>query len=67
MAPLAHYLRRYPRVAVEWLLHDGTPNFISDGIDFQPTLPKSDRLLVRRLGHASQKWRSKRIHKQTII
>ena len=31
--PLADYLRRYPRVAVEWLLHDGTPNFIADGID----------------------------------
>ena len=33
IAPLADYLRRYPRVAVEWLLHDGTPNFIADGID----------------------------------
>lgn len=33
IAPLARYLRQYPRVAVEWLLHDGTPNFISDGID----------------------------------
>ncbi|MDR7378942.1 DNA-binding transcriptional LysR family regulator [Rhodoferax ferrireducens] len=33
IAPLAQYLRQYPRVAVEWLLHDGTPNFISDGID----------------------------------
>lgn len=33
VAPLAEYLRRYPRVAVEWLLHDGTPNFIADGID----------------------------------
>lgn len=33
VAPLARYLRAYPRVAVEWLLHDGTPNFIADGID----------------------------------
>jgi DNA-binding transcriptional LysR family regulator len=33
ITPLAEYLRRYPRVAVEWLLHDGTPNFIADGID----------------------------------
>lgn len=33
VGPLADYLRRYPRVAVEWLLHDGTPNFIADGID----------------------------------
>ncbi|WP_437577226.1 LysR family transcriptional regulator [Sorangium sp. So ce887] len=31
--PLVDYLRRYPRVSVEWLLHDGQPNFIADGID----------------------------------
>jgi DNA-binding transcriptional LysR family regulator len=33
IAPLDAYLRRYPRVSVEWLLHDGTPDFIADGID----------------------------------
>ncbi len=33
VAPLAEYLRRYPRVAVEWLLHDRTPEFIAGGID----------------------------------
>jgi DNA-binding transcriptional LysR family regulator len=33
VGPLADYLRRYPRVAVEWLLHDGTPSFIAGGID----------------------------------
>lgn len=33
VGPLADYLRRYPRVSVEWLLHDGTPSFIADGID----------------------------------
>lgn len=33
VAPLADYLRRWPRVSVEWLLHDGTPNFVADGID----------------------------------
>lgn len=33
VAPLAAYLRRWPRVSVEWLLHDGTPNFVADGID----------------------------------
>lgn len=33
VAPLAAYLARYPRVSVEWLLHDGTPSFIADGID----------------------------------
>jgi DNA-binding transcriptional LysR family regulator len=33
VAPLAAYLGRYPRVSVEWLLHDRTPSFIADGID----------------------------------
>ena len=33
VAPLAGFLQRYPRVSVEWLLHDGEPNFIADGID----------------------------------
>lgn len=33
VAPLAAYLARHPRVSVEWLLHDGTPSFIADGID----------------------------------
>lgn len=33
VAPLADYLRRWPRVSVEWLLHDGTPSFVADGID----------------------------------
>ena len=33
VAPLAEYLRQHPRVAVEWLLHDGTPNFTASGID----------------------------------
>jgi DNA-binding transcriptional LysR family regulator len=33
--PLADYLKRYPRVSVEWLLHDETSaqDFITDGID----------------------------------
>lgn len=31
--PLADYLRRYPRVTVEWLLHDRRPEFISESID----------------------------------
>lgn len=30
---LAEYLRRHPRVSVEWLLHDRTPEFITNGID----------------------------------
>jgi len=33
VAPLADYLARYPRVAVEWLLHDRRPDFIAEGID----------------------------------
>lgn len=33
VGPVADYLRRYPRVSVEWLLHDRTPDFIADGID----------------------------------
>jgi len=33
VAPLADYLRRHERVAIEWLLHDGKPDFISSGID----------------------------------
>jgi DNA-binding transcriptional LysR family regulator len=33
VGPLADYLRRYPGVSVEWLLHDGAPNFIAHGID----------------------------------
>ena len=33
VAPLADYLRLYPRVSVDWLLHDGTPDFIADGVD----------------------------------
>ena len=33
VAPLARYLARYPRVDVEWLLHDRRPDFIVEGID----------------------------------
>ena len=33
VGPLTTYLRRYPRVSVEWLLHDAEPNFIASGID----------------------------------
>lgn len=28
------YLRRYPEVDVEWMLHDRRPNFIAEGIDY---------------------------------
>jgi DNA-binding transcriptional LysR family regulator len=33
VGPLTTYLRRYPRVTVEWLLHDRTPDFIADNVD----------------------------------
>jgi DNA-binding transcriptional LysR family regulator len=33
VGPLASYLARYPRVAVEWLLHDAMPSFIAAGVD----------------------------------
>lgn len=33
IAPMARYLNRYPRVAVEWVLHDTQPDFIAEGID----------------------------------
>jgi DNA-binding transcriptional LysR family regulator len=31
--PLAAYMRRYPKVTVEWLLHDKAPDFITDAVD----------------------------------
>jgi DNA-binding transcriptional LysR family regulator len=33
VTPLAEYLQRYPKMAVDWTLHDRTPNFIADGVD----------------------------------
>lgn len=33
IGPLASYLRRYPKVRVEWLLHDRQPDFIAEGVD----------------------------------
>lgn len=33
IAPLMDYLRRYPEVSVEWMLHDRRPDFIAEGID----------------------------------
>lgn len=33
VAPLADYLRANPGVSVEWLLHDGQPDFITQAID----------------------------------
>ncbi|SOY64793.1 LysR family transcriptional regulator [Cupriavidus taiwanensis] len=33
VGPLASFLRQYPEVSVEWLLHDRTPDFIAEAID----------------------------------
>lgn len=33
IAPLARFLRQYPGVSVEWLLHDRRPDFVAEGID----------------------------------
>jgi DNA-binding transcriptional LysR family regulator len=33
VTPLAEYLRRYPKMTVDWTLHDRTPDFIAEGID----------------------------------
>ena len=33
IGPLTDYLRRSPRMTVEWLLHDRVPDFITEGID----------------------------------
>jgi DNA-binding transcriptional LysR family regulator len=33
LGPLASFLRSHPRVRVEWMLRDGTPNFIAENID----------------------------------
>src|SRR6195952_2343203 len=33
VGPLARYLAMYPRVDVEWLLHDRRPDFVVEGID----------------------------------
>jgi DNA-binding transcriptional LysR family regulator len=31
--PLVDYLQRYPRLTVEWMLNDRTPDFISENVD----------------------------------
>ena len=33
IAPLGDYLRQYPNVSVEWVLHDRSPDFTAEGID----------------------------------
>ena len=33
IGPVSDFLRRYPNVGIEWLLHDRRPDFIAEGID----------------------------------
>ncbi|MCZ4059882.1 LysR family transcriptional regulator [Pantoea sp. LMR881] len=33
IAPLTDYLRRYPRLNVEWMLNDRTPDFMAENVD----------------------------------
>ncbi|MEN3068379.1 LysR family transcriptional regulator [Uliginosibacterium sediminicola] len=33
VGPLTDFLQRYPKISVEWLLHDTAPNFIEEGVD----------------------------------
>ncbi|MDQ8035651.1 LysR family transcriptional regulator [Bordetella genomosp. 1] len=52
VTPLAEYLARYPRMNVEWSLHDRPPQFIADGIDcaIQVGLPPDPDVVAVRLG-----------------
>jgi DNA-binding transcriptional LysR family regulator len=33
VGPLTEFLARFPKVSVEWLLHDTPPNFVEEGVD----------------------------------
>ena len=33
IGPLSEFLRRHPRISVDWLLHEGAGDFVSQGID----------------------------------
>lgn len=33
IGPLAEFLRRHPRISVDWLLHEGANDFVSQGVD----------------------------------
>jgi DNA-binding transcriptional LysR family regulator len=33
VGPLADFLRRHPKVTVEWLLRDNAPDFVAEGVD----------------------------------
>lgn len=52
VAPLTDYLSRYPRMTVEWLLHDRTPDFLAEGIDcaIRVGVERDPNLVALRLG-----------------
>ena len=50
VAPLAEYLQRYPRMAVEWTLHDRPADFVGQGIDCAIRVgeePPADMVAIR--------------------
>jgi len=49
--PVVEYLRRYPKMTVEWSLHDGPPRFVEGAIDCAIRVGKleGDALVARRL------------------
>ena len=49
--PVTDYLRRYPKMTIEWTLHDGAPRFVEDGIDCAIRVGKleGDSLVARKL------------------
>ncbi|MFH8135960.1 LysR family transcriptional regulator [Pantoea osteomyelitidis] len=51
IAPLVDYLRRYPRLNVEWMLNDRTPDFVAENVDCAiqvgaPTDPSAVAILL---------------------
>ena len=56
IGPLATYLRRYPKVRVEWLLHDRMPDFIAEGVDcaIRVGAVQDSSIVALPLGHVSR-------------
>ena len=56
IGPLSAFLRRYPRVTVDWLLHDGVQDFIAAGIDcaIQVDTIRDELVIARKLGEVKK-------------
>jgi DNA-binding transcriptional LysR family regulator len=56
IAPVMAYLRRYPRMNVEWKLTDKPLRWVEDGIDclIRVGAPESESLVVRKLGDVAR-------------